>query len=104
MNLVRLLLDAGADINKRGGRCITGNHLTPLGAAAGNGDMRMIHFLLDRGADPHNPGAFQEAFLKKRELLSLLIDKHKARYPIGQKGVGSTQLAHAVEEGDKKSY
>ena len=96
--LVQLLLDAGADIYIRGQRCIG---LTPLQAAAANGDIRMVHFLLDRGADPHDPEAFQEAFLKNREISGLLIDKHKAKYPMGRKSFGSTQLADAVEEGDE---
>ena len=125
-DLVQLLLDAGADMNDCGEGHIGGSALK---AAAANGDMRMVHLLLDRGADPHDPGAFQEAFLgngdmemihllldrgagphdsgafqeaflKNRELFGLLIDRHKARYPMGRKGLGSTQLAVAIEKGD----
>ena len=87
--LVQLLLDAIADIYIRGERC---NGLTPLQAAAANGDIKMVHFLLDRGADPHDPEDFQEAFLKNREIFGLLIDKHKAKYPMGRKGFGSPSL------------
>ena len=125
--LVQLMLDAGADMNDCGEGHIGG---TALKAAAANGDMRMVHLLLDRGADPHDPGAFQEAFLgngdmemihllldrgagphdsgafqeaflKNRELFGLLIDRHKARWPMGRKGLGSTQLAVAIEKGDE---
>ena len=96
--LVQFLLDVRADMDIRGE---PGIGLTPLQAAAANGDIKMVHFLLDRGADPHDPEAFQEAFLKNREIFGLLIDKHKAKYPMGRKGFGSTQLADAVEEGDE---
>ena len=97
--LVQLFLDAGADINNSGEGRFSGG--TPLQAAAANGDIRMVHFLLDRGADPHDPGAFKQAFCKNRESFGLLIDRHKARYPMGRKGFGSTELAHAINQRDE---
>ena len=98
-DLVQLLSDAGADLNSR---CdFIGEKNNPLQAAAANGDIRMVHFLLDRGADPHDPGAFEAAFGENRELIDLLIDRHKARYPMGRKGFGSAQLAHAIKMGDE---
>ena len=96
--LVQLLLDAGAHLNSRCD-CIGGN--TPLQAAAANGDIRMVHFLLDCGADPHDPSALGEAFEQNGDLFGMLIDRHKARYPMGHKGFGSAQLAHAIEKGDE---
>ena len=96
--LVQLLLDAGADINDPSeGQ----SGVTPLHAAAANGDIRMVRFLLDRGADPHDLWAFSAACRQNRELFGLLIDRHKARYPMGRKGFGSTQLAHAIKKGDE---
>ena len=97
--LVQLLLDAGADINNPSNDVSFWG--TPLRAAAANGDTRMVHFLLDRGADPHDPGAFSEAYQQNRDIFGLLIDRHKARYPVGRKGFGSAQLAHAIEKGDE---
>jgi ankyrin repeat protein len=44
--LCRLLLDAGADVNQRGGR-----HGSPLGAAARNGRREIVQLLLDAGGD-----------------------------------------------------
>ena len=96
--LVQFLLDAGADLNSRGNG-IGGN--TPLQAAAANGDIRMVHFLLDCGADPHDPSALGEAFEQNGDLFGMLIDRHKARYPMGRKGFGSAQLTHAIEKGDE---
>ena len=96
--LVQLLLDTGADINQPSDGPYEG---TSLQAAAVNGDIEMFHFLLDRGADPHDPRAFEEAFRQDRELLGLLINRHKARYPMGRRGIGFTELAHAIEKEDE---
>ena len=92
--LVQLLLDYGADINTRTVNLTT---VTALEAAAANGDLRMARFLLDRGADPHDSRALGKARLKNRELFDLLIQEHKARYPMGRKGFGSEALAQAIE-------
>ena len=93
--LVQLLLDAGADISFRSAR--DRDVTTALNAAAENGDLRMARFLLDRGADPHDSMALAYARLENRELFDLLIQEHKARYPMGRKGFGSDALAQAVE-------
>lgn len=98
--LVQLLLDAGTELNCRD-YVVENIWNTPLQAAAANGDMRMVHFLLDCGADPHDPGAFQEAFERNRDLFDLLINRHKARYPRGRQGFGSTQLAAAIKKGNE---
>jgi uncharacterized protein len=45
--LARLLLDAGADVNGRGGGGFTALH-----TAAANGDEELVGLLLERGADP----------------------------------------------------
>jgi len=47
LELVDLLLDAGADVNARSVR-----GLTPLVNAAANGDLRVVQRLIERGADP----------------------------------------------------
>ena len=98
--LVEFLLDAGIELYDRD---VVHSDIwkTPLQAAVANGDMKMVHFLLDCGADPHDPGAFQEAFERNRDLFDLLINRHKARYPRGRRGFGSTQLAAAIEKGDQ---
>ena len=98
--LVQLLLDAGTGLNGRDYAYKTITN-TPLQAAAANGDMGTVHLLLDCGADPHDPGAFQEAFERNRDLFDLLINRHKARYPRGRQGFGSSQLAAAIKKGDE---
>ena len=47
LGVVRLLLEAGADIHRRGH-----NGWTPLHVAALTGDAALVHTLLDAGADP----------------------------------------------------
>ncbi|KAK3318708.1 ankyrin repeat-containing domain protein [Apodospora peruviana] len=49
--IARILLDAGADPNIRGGR-----YFTALQVAAKEGDADMVSFLLERGADPNITG------------------------------------------------
>ena len=93
--LAQLLLDSGADINSRDIDLVTA-----LDAAAANGDLRMARFLLDRGADPHDSKALGKARVKNRELFDLLIQEHKAKYPMGRKGFGSGALAQAIETCD----
>ena len=92
--LVQFLLDSGADINIRG---LDSSLATALQTAAEGGDLRMAQFLLDRGADPHDSKALRGARLENRELFDLLIQEHKARYPMGRKGFGSEALAQAIE-------
>jgi len=46
--MVRLLLDSGADVNQS-----KGDGWTPLLAAASGGDVRLVRLLLSRGADPN---------------------------------------------------
>jgi len=50
-DIVRFLLDHGADINRRDS---TGN--TALNHAAIHGNLPLVEFLLSRGADPNLPG------------------------------------------------
>jgi ankyrin repeat protein len=59
--MVRLLLDAGADMREVG----TVNHCTPLGAAASNGRLDMVQLLLERGVEvDHRPSeSYRTAFL-----------------------------------------
>ena len=47
MPLARVLLDAGADVNRQGEGGFTALH-----SAAQNGDEELVRLLLERGADP----------------------------------------------------
>lgn len=51
--LMGMFLDHGADINIVDEE----DRSTPLGIAAGNGDKRMVQYLLDHGAEPNKAGA-----------------------------------------------
>lgn len=50
LEIVRLLIDKGANINDRGGTLCNG--ITPLHDAASNGHLELIELMLDNGASP----------------------------------------------------
>jgi len=88
--LVSMLLEAGADINYKA-----------LAAATGTGDFDMTKWLLDRGADPHDSQALENAFLNNNSLFELLLKAHKDRYSSKRKGFGSAVLCNAIRSGRK---
>jgi ankyrin repeat protein len=55
---VRLLLDAGAEVNEYKGTTILGGMRTPLMWAAFHNDVLMLRLLLQRGADPNHRSFF----------------------------------------------
>jgi ankyrin repeat protein len=67
---LRKLINSGFNINK-----LDKNGMTPLGIAVGNGDMEMIRFLLEVGADPNLAQPLQYAVAHhSTEVMSFLID------------------------------
>jgi len=94
--LVKLLLDAGANINAE-----AFDRSTPLEAALKNGDISMARFLLDQGAEPHDPRALESAIGSSKELFYLLVERHAMRYPLGRKGFGFDVLIEAVRVEDE---
>lgn len=71
---------------------------SPLAAAAKNGDVGMIKFLFEYGADPYDRIAIDDA--ANIETLFLLVDKHSSRYPQGNKNIGGRTLALAIRPKD----
>ena len=104
MDIVHILLNAGADINGP-----PGDHwgVTALQAAVGLGDKRMVHFLLSRGADVNGPPskfhgatALQRAAIDGHLGIALVLLQAGAdiNAPAADEG-GRTALEAAAEHG-----
>ena len=96
-DIIELLLAAGADINYGIKAPTVG---TPLEAATEMGDIEMVHYLFDQGADPNNPRALDKAYLKNKELFDLLCETYRARYPSARGDFGVSLLVRAIKTED----
>lgn len=76
-----------------------GTDITPLMAAVKKEDVEMIQLLFEHGADPYDPGAFNEA-AEHRGILTLLLDRHYSMYPQGNKNIGGQALASTIRSKD----
>ena len=92
--LIELLLASGADINWNGDRNKAANSLE---AAAEMGDIDMARYLINQGADPNNPRAFEKSFVKNQELFDLLCQTYRARYPSARGNFGTRVLMRVIE-------
>ena len=95
-NLIQSLLNLGADLNNQ--RYSDG---TALQVAAENGDIEMVGFLLDQGADPMDSAAFIATF-KNEKLFDLLFERCCARYPMNWGVSGTEILAGAIAQGNER--
>lgn len=82
LEVVRLLLDAGADVHRRGY-----NHWTPLHTAALTGDADLIEALLDAGADPEATTIIDDDFTPEEEAYHLGV-------PAGAEAIRRWREAH----------
>ncbi len=74
LDVVRLLLDAGVDVNESIGK------ESPLAKAVATEHTALFEFLLERGADLHSPGTAEECVRQAKkdgsESMLLLLEKH----------------------------
>ena len=96
--MVLFLLSFGADLNNPETRKYGG---TALEAAVENGDVEMVRFVLDQGADSNDSWALQKADFTNEILLSVLLERWRARYPMFRGDFGSRVLAEAVVTGNE---
>ena len=75
LDVVRLLLDAGVDVNESIGKD------SPLAGAIATEHTALFEFLLERGADLHSPGTAEECVRRAKkdglESMLLLLKKHE---------------------------
>jgi len=96
VEMVRLLLEKGADANSRGG--------VALAMAADQGNMEMVRLLLDKGANPEGKDGFGGTALLKAvergniDVVKLLLDK--GANTEAKSGNGPTALHLAATRGD----
>ena len=92
--ILGILLRAGYDI------CNTGHDMTVLRAAVIAGDIGIVKYALELGADPYDPNAILEASKRDRSIFDLLLYEQARRYPKGRKGWGAEILINAIRNSD----
>ena len=105
--LIHLLLASGADLNDyqrrdSGWDQVGLQKINVLKAAVQTGDLEMVRFLLDQGADPDNPAALRQATLENDELVDLLLERYRTRYPARRSYFGVDVLVRAVFDGNER--
>lgn len=99
MSIIEDLVYMGADININC-RSAWSTRPSPLSAAVLTGDSNLVEYLLKHGADPANENAFMNAMKHNRELLSLLFQEFRKRYPHGLPNFGAGVFYHVLQIGN----
>ncbi|KAK8090401.1 hypothetical protein PG997_005362 [Apiospora hydei] len=99
LHVAELLLGHGANINER---CLV--HGTPLQAAVESLDPSVVQFVLEHGAEPHDPVALYMAIKNGYVLFDLIMNAHKCRYKKGRKGWGFHILCHYIDTNDLDKF
>ncbi|KAL9618983.1 MAG: hypothetical protein Q9160_006377 [Pyrenula sp. 1 TL-2023] len=101
--LVDMLLHAGCSVSKLTEREIEsmyprGRYQSVLTAAVKAGDLELIGHVLDYGADPHDPEAFENSYTQDPAIVDLLLRKHVVRYPAGRREWGAELLIFSIND------
>ena len=96
--LVEFLVENGARLNVS----VDSQRTSPLTAAIANEDMDMMQYLLDLGADPSCLSTINEAVKKGGEILAVVLDALRIKFPKHRKGLGAEALLSAIEKDDVK--
>ena len=89
--LVQRLLGSGAEINH------PKSQKSALQAAVENQDERMLHYLLSQGANPVDTQALSDAVNVAPQLLPILLDASRKRFPTGKLRCGAQALCTAIQ-------
>ena len=96
--MVEFLLEAGADVNNAHARLMG---CTALSAAVEMNHTCIVRKLLAVGADPDDSAALLHAAKHNQDILGLILEKFRQRYPLGKNGFGISTLEFAIEHGNK---
>lgn len=91
--MANMLLCAGCDINYSVAKW---DQKTVLQAAVKTGDLDIINYVLENGADTHDPDAFEESYRQELAVLDILLRKHSALHPNGHRNWGAKLLKLAI--------
>jgi ankyrin repeat protein len=107
LEVARLLLDSGADINDYNrhffSTCEDSNdreNLTPLAVAVKQNHENFVQELLNRGADPKDAKALRFALSQSKTLSQILLDAFRQRYPHDDLNFASASLRKAIRDED----
>lgn len=93
--IIDLFLSLGADPSIRSEK-----GESPLAATVLADDSSLVEYLLERGADPANSEAVENASTQNRQALGILFRAFCRRYPAGLPGFGGKALQHALQTSD----
>lgn len=93
-DILNLLLEYGVDINLE----MEGGEESALNEAVRLGDINWIEYVLEHGADIHNPSAFMSA-MRDKNIFEQLLRKHAVRYPKGHRDWGQDIFEEIIDKG-----
>ena len=73
---------------------------SPLATAISNKEIDMMRYLLDLGADPSCSKVIKEAVKEGGEILAVVLDALRIRFPRSKKGLGAEALCYAIVTDD----
>ena len=94
--LIDFLVENGVPLD------VPGNSPTwpPLATAISNKEIDMMRYLLNLGADPSCSKAIKEAVKEGGEILAVVLDALRIRFPRSKKGLGAKALCYAIAKDD----
>ena len=94
--LVEFFVENGARIDVP----VDSRQSSPLMVAISNKDLDMMQYLLDLGADPSCSHAINKAVEIGGEILAVVLDACRIKFPKPPKGLGAKALLSAIERND----
>ena len=94
--LIDFLVENGAQLDVP----VDSQKWSPLATAISNKEIDMMRYLLDLGADPSCSKVIKEAVKEGGEILAVVLDALRIRFPRSKKGLGAEALCCAIVTDD----